>query len=91
MLYRHDCLDILWYCQVGSSKLIYFDFSLSISLCTFKSIVYKMSANTSASLQHILISIEEYERLKNIEKQYQKLHEGIEEKLQIINLNLTLS
>ena len=44
-----------------------------------------MSTNTSASLQHILISIEEYERLKNIEKQYQKLHEGIEEKLQIIS------
>ena len=42
----------------------------------------KMSSN-SASLQHILISVQEYDRLKNIEKQYQKLHEGIEEKLQI--------
>ena len=52
--------------------------------CTFL-INTKMSTNTSASLQHILISIEEYERLKNIEKQYQKLHEGIEEKLQIIS------
>ena len=42
----------------------------------------KMSSN-SASLQHILISVQEYDRLKNIEKQYQKLHEGIEQKLQI--------
>ena len=41
-----------------------------------------MSSN-SASLQHILISVQEYDRLKSIEKQYQKLHEGIEEKLQI--------
>ena len=44
--------------------------------------VKKMSSN-SASLQHILISVQEYDRLKSIEKQYQKLHEGIEEKLQI--------
>ena len=42
-----------------------------------------MSSNSSASLQHILISIEEYDRLKNIEKLYQKLHKGIEDKFQI--------
>ena len=40
-------------------------------------------SHNSASLQHILISVQEYDRLKHIEKQYQKLHEGIEEKLQI--------
>ena len=43
----------------------------------------EMSSNSSASLQHILISIEEYDRLKNIEKLYQKLHKGIEDKFQI--------
>ena len=42
-----------------------------------------MSTSTSASLQHILISIEEYDRLKSIEKQYHKVQKGIEEKLQI--------
>ena len=42
-----------------------------------------MSSNSSASLQHILISVEEYDRLKNIEKLYQKLHKGIEDKFQI--------
>ena len=42
-----------------------------------------MSSNNSASLQHILISVEEYDRLKNIEKLYQKLHKGIEDKFQI--------
>ena len=42
-----------------------------------------MSSSTSASLQHILISIEEYDRLKSIEKQYHKVQKGIEEKLQI--------
>ena len=39
--------------------------------------------SNSASLQHILISVQEKDRLKNIEQPYQKIHKGIEEKLQI--------
>jgi hypothetical protein len=37
----------------------------------------------SASLQHILISVEEYDRLKEIESQFHKLHKQIEGHLQI--------
>jgi hypothetical protein len=35
----------------------------------------------SASLKHILISFEEYERLKQIESEYHKLHKNIGLKL----------
>jgi hypothetical protein len=35
----------------------------------------------SQSLQHILISVEEYDRLKTIEKQFEELHKGIKENL----------
>ena len=43
-----------------------------------------MSHNSeSASLQHILISYSEYERLKNIEKQFDELQKGIHKDLQI--------
>jgi hypothetical protein len=37
----------------------------------------------SASLQHILISVEEYDRLKEIESQFHKLHKQTEAHLQI--------
>lgn len=37
----------------------------------------------SASLQHILISIEEYDRLKEIESQYEELHKEMQRNLQI--------
>ena len=37
----------------------------------------------SASLQHILISIEEYDRLKEIESQYEELHKEMQKNLQI--------
>ena len=43
-----------------------------------------MSNNTSsASSQHILISYSEYERLKNIESQFQKLQSGLHKKLEL--------
>ena len=41
----------------------------------------------SQSLQHILISIEEYDRLKNIEKQFTQLHKGIQEDLHLPSKN----
>ena len=37
----------------------------------------------SASSQHILISYTEYERLKQIEEQFEKLQKNLHEKLQI--------
>ena len=42
-----------------------------------------MASTVSGSVQHILISIEEYDRHCNIKKQYLLLHEGIEENLHI--------
>ena len=42
-----------------------------------------MSSSDSASLQHILISYAEYERLKNIENQFEDLQQGIHKRLQI--------
>lgn len=44
-----------------------------------------MSSIEKSSLQHILISYSEYERLKNIEKEFNKLQNNIHEKLQIPN------
>jgi hypothetical protein len=41
-----------------------------------------MSAS-SASLKHILLSYEEYERLKQIESEYHKLHSKIQDNLQL--------
>jgi hypothetical protein len=37
----------------------------------------------SASLQHILISVEEYDRLKEIESQFHKLNKRVEAHLEI--------
>ena len=37
----------------------------------------------SASIAHILISVEEYDRLKEIESQYEELHKGMQKNLQI--------
>ena len=37
----------------------------------------------SASLKHILLSFEEYERLKNIESEYHKIHKKIEQNLHL--------
>jgi hypothetical protein len=37
----------------------------------------------SASIPHILISMEEYDRLKEIESQYEQIHKGIQKDLQI--------
>jgi hypothetical protein len=42
----------------------------------------------SASLPHILISMEEYDRLKEIESQYEQLHKGIQKDLQIPSKSL---
>jgi hypothetical protein len=42
-----------------------------------------MSHLESASLQHILISYSEYERLKNIEEQFNKMQSRVHEKLLI--------
>jgi hypothetical protein len=42
-----------------------------------------MSNSYASSSQHILISYAEYERLKNVEEQFEKLQKGLHKKLQI--------
>jgi hypothetical protein len=42
-----------------------------------------MSSSDSASLQHILISYSEYERLKNIEEEFNKIQNQAHQKLLI--------
>ena len=42
-----------------------------------------MNSSESGSSQHILITYAEYERLKNIEKQFEKLQGSLHKKLQI--------
>ena len=40
-------------------------------------------SESSGSSQHILISYAEYERLKSIEKEFEQLQKGVNQKLQI--------
>ena len=42
-----------------------------------------MNSSESSSSQHILITYAEYERLKNIEKEFEKLQGSLHKKLQI--------
>ena len=42
-----------------------------------------MSNSESGSSQHILITFAEYERLKNIEREFEKLQGGLHKQLQI--------
>jgi hypothetical protein len=40
-------------------------------------------SNSNSSSQHILITYAEYERLKNVEEQFQNLQQNLHKKLQI--------